>query len=246
MNADRGVAESSAASTWELLIALGFRQDDTVISDPPPGLSLDFGNVKLSASRGVNRFLAPVVLLTGVLATKRSIAEVLSEIPLDVESVEQGLAWVVWSLDNAAGGTFEPASAPAWVAEGRRHRHLLPWERGRAAYAARPHCHVRRDSARAALKALAEQLRTVDDDLLVTFGFDGSVLTVACAGKLSAMAAEGDAWPRTYSIRAGSLKRLPKRLMNESIEFAIWESALTIGSWRYAGAFAAGEAEQNP
>jgi len=198
----------SPVSTWDLLLALGFTEDQTVMSDPQPGLSFDFGNFKLSASRLVNMRFVPVVLLGGVLVTKQSIGLMENELPLEVESFEQGVAYVAWCLDNAAGGTFEAASAPAWLTEGRRHRHLLPWERQAAAYEARPRCSVRRDWARIAIKALAEQLATVDDNTPVTVWFDGSVLTIRCAEKVCAMPADGHAWTEPYLIRAGALTQL--------------------------------------
>jgi hypothetical protein len=238
VNGPIGMAGSSPVSSWDLLPALGFVEDETVISDQMPGLSFDFGNFKLSASRCLNRRFVPVVLLSGVMATKRSIGEVESELPLRFESVKQGMAWLAWCLDNAAGTRFAPASAPVWLAEGRRHRHLLGWERERAAYAARPHCYVQRDWARVALKTLAEQLENIDDDTPVMFRFDGHVLTISCAGRTIAMAAEGQPWTQPHSIRAGALRRLPKRLMREVVEVSVWDSALTIGNWRYSGVFA--------
>src|SRR5688572_11179560 len=101
MNEPRSVVGSPCVLTWDLLLALGFGEDHSVMSDPLPGLSYDFGNLKLSASRCSNRWFVPIVLLTGVIATKRSICELRSELPPKVESVEQGMAWVVWALDNA-------------------------------------------------------------------------------------------------------------------------------------------------
>jgi hypothetical protein len=144
--------------------------------------------------------------------------EVECEMAPEVESAEQRKAWVAWCLDdNASRRRFEPVVAPAWLAEGRQHLDLLPWKRRMAAYYARPHCFVQRDWARVALKALGEQLKTVDDEALVTFGFAGNVLTISCAGKVSPMPAEGSPWTQPYSIRAGVLRSLPKRLMSWAI-----------------------------
>jgi hypothetical protein len=173
------------------------------------------------------------------MVTERSIREVECEMPPEVESIEQGKAWVAWCLDNNVGGRkFEPVAAPAWLAEGRQHLHLLPWERRSAAYAARPHCDVQRDWARVALKALGEQLSTVDDEGPVTFGFDGNVLTIRCAGKVNPMPTEGSHWTQSYSIRAGALRSVPKRLMSYNIQFSVWDEVLTIGNRCYKPAFA--------
>ena len=223
-----------AVSTWDLLRALGFAEDPTLISDVLPGLSFDFGNFKLWAISGTNRHFVRVILLSGVMVTERSIREVECEMPPEVESAEQGKAWVAWCLDNnASRRRFEPVVAPAWLAEGRLHFHLLPWKRRMAAYAARPHCVVKRDWARVALKALGEQLTTVADEAPVTFGFDGNVLTISCAEKASPMPAEGSPWTQPYSVRAGALRNLPKRLMSYNIQFSVWESVLTIGNRAY-------------
>lgn len=225
-------------STWDVLLALGFVEDQTVISDRTPGLSFDFGNCKLSAGQYLNRWAIPVVYLSGVIADKRSVGEVGGELPLQFESAEQGLACLVFCLDGGASAGFTPAITPAWLAEGRRLRHLLPWERERAAYAGRPHCYVQRDWVRLALKTLADQLGNVDDDTAVTIQFDGSVLTFRCAEKTIPMVADGLAWTVLYSIRAGALRRLPKRLMRERVEVSIWDSTLRIGHSCFGGAIA--------
>jgi hypothetical protein len=127
--------------TWNLLRALGFVEDPALISDVLPGLSFDFGNFKLDAICGANRNFVRVILLSGVMVTDRSIREVECELPPELESAEQGKAWVAWCLDNGdTGRRFEPKIAPAWLAEGRQHFDLLPWKRRMAAYYARPHC----------------------------------------------------------------------------------------------------------
>jgi hypothetical protein len=218
-----------------LLQSLGFTEDVTVFADQPPGISFDFGNFKLEASRLTNRWNVPTVLLGGVMASERTIALVHAELALQVESREQGLAFVAWCLDNSAGGRFQLTIEPPWLAEGRRNRHLLPWERKRANYLARPHCYVHRDWARVALKKLAAQVADLNDDAPVTFSFDGTVLMIRCPGKVNAMSAEGLPWTESYSITAGALRKLPKRLMSEMVEVSVWDSALIIGRWRYAG-----------
>jgi hypothetical protein len=108
----------------------------------------------------------------------------------------------------------------------------------RAAPAARPQCQVERDWARLALRKLTGLLATSGDDALVTLHFNGEVLMVWCEGTLIAVPASGKPWPKRYSLRAASLRRLPRRLMREKVEFSIFESALTIGNVRYPGVVA--------
>jgi hypothetical protein len=230
---DSEMLRGRRTDAWAMLRALGFSEDRRVISDLYPGLSFDFGNLKLSAGSMLNGRFVPVVLLSGLISTKRNIASIEAELPLEVESIEQGMAFVAWSLDNAAHGRFEPAITPAWLETGRTHRHLLPWERERAEADARPHCSVHRDWMRVALKKLAATLDAVSDGEPVRFAFDGSTLTVRCADSFMAMPAHGYPWTLSYSISAGALKPLAKRLMSKMIEISVWKSTLTRGNRRY-------------
>jgi hypothetical protein len=222
---------------WDVLPSLGFLPDANVISDVQPGLSRDFGNLRLSASCGTNRNFREVVLFMGILTSERSIAEVIFELPPLVESREQALAFLVWSLDQHADGKiFMPRVPTSWLEEGRKHRYCLPWERELAAYAARPHCTMHRKWASIALKALADHLTEASDGDFVTFEFDGEVLKIRCEKELIAVPAQGKAWVQRYSISAGALKHLPKRLATQFIEVSIWDNALCLARRRFNGA----------
>jgi len=105
----------------------GVEIDPNVLSDGMPGLSFDFGNFKLEASENVNRWLRRVIILGGVMATNRTIAVVHFEMPLEVESFEQGVAFVTHCLDSHASGNFESSLPVEWLKNGRQYRHLLPW-----------------------------------------------------------------------------------------------------------------------
>ena len=73
------------------LNCIGFIEDKTLISDPPGGLIIDFGNFKLDAIFGRNLWGQETVLLSGVMSTHRSITHVEFEMPREVESWEQGI-----------------------------------------------------------------------------------------------------------------------------------------------------------
>jgi hypothetical protein len=113
-----------------VLLAMGFEVDSNVLSDGAPGLSFDFGNFKLEASHNVNRWFRRVIILGGLMATDRTIAEVHFEMPTEVESFEQGVAFVTHCLDSHAGGVFQPVLLVPWLDEGRQNRNLLPWNKG--------------------------------------------------------------------------------------------------------------------
>lgn len=129
MNESSDVSPVSRIATRVVLHRLGFCRDDAVLSDGSPGLSIDFGNFKLEASHNLNRWLRPVIILGGVMSTSRTIAVVHFEVPLELESFEQGVALFTYCLDSHAGGVFCPSSNVPWLIEGRRYRHLLPWNK---------------------------------------------------------------------------------------------------------------------
>jgi len=195
-------------------------------------LYFDFGNFELEAVQGIAEPAVPVVRIGGVLSpSDRMIAMVSHDLPPEVESHEQGLAFLTYYLRRHV---LHLSRVPDWLHEGAHYQHLLPWERERAAYRARPHCLVQRDWLRVALKTLAKRLATVSDDAAVTFQFDGGVLTIRCAGKPIPMAGEGDPWPRSYAVEAGSIRELPTRLMQENVEISVWERSLVVGNRRYS------------
>ena len=89
----------------------------------------------------------------------------------------QGVAWVTWCLDkHAKDGIYNPARPITWLTEGHQNFYLLPWERERVAYENRPYCYVQREWARVALRNLSEQIVISDDEVPVTFQFDGEIL----------------------------------------------------------------------
>lgn len=230
------MSEAASIATWDLLQDFGFEPDDRVFSDVMPGRSLDFGNFKLSAGCVMSMSFRNVVLFTGVLVTPRTQSQVCFEMPRQVKSREQCAAWIVWHLDRASGWRgFRPERDVSWVAEGRLHQNLLPWVAELAAYEARPKCMVQRDWLRVALRALKEILALAETEAAVVFDFDGTVLIIRCSGKVAALPAVGQHWPEQYTISAGNLRHLPKRLMSELIDVSVWEGRLNIGRDRYDG-----------
>ena len=223
--------------TWNLLPSLGFRPDSTVhFSEVHPGLSLDFGNLKLSAAALISPYSGEIVSFSGVLATPGTLADVHFEMPRDVESLRQCAAWIVWNLDQNSGGPFKPARPVGWVEEARANRQLLPWYKSRAEYEARPSCLVERKWLRLALNTLAEHVTSLPDNAAVIFGFDGSVLSIDCKGKLIVLAGQGPPWTIRFKVAASALRCLPRRLREERVELSIWQSYLRLGSWLYEGA----------
>jgi len=228
-------------STWDLLKSIGFTERENVYSDNKKGLVIAIGKCHLYVTIGYNRWWQECALLTGVLSTPRTITNIETELPAKFESREEGLAWFAWSLDRRGELTNEFSQDELCgdlfeaLAEGRKHFHLLPWEKERieyekkrAEYEKRPHCLVKREWVKVGLRELANQLKLMQDEMLVVFQFDGEILKIIAADNFIAMPAQGKGWPNLYSIVAGNLRLLPKRLMNPMVDFSIWESRLLI------------------
>ncbi len=236
-NANRTAANKAVGPlpTWEVLKEFGFQPDFTVVSDIMPGLSFDFGNFQLSASAVIGRQFQEVVFLTGVMATRRTLAEVAFEMPRRIETPEQCAAWLAWHLDKAAGGRFEPRIPAPWLELGRKHFRLLPWFVDQAAYEARPYCSVDRELARPMLKSLARIAKQMPVEEKVWVSFDGEVLKIRAGQELLAIAAHGKAWTSQFGLTAAQLSKPPRRLMDAKVWFESWEDYFTIAGYRHTG-----------
>ena len=82
--------------------ALGFSEVPAASFGKRPPLSFNFGNVELTASWERNRSFVQTVMISGVLTDTRSIAFIEQEMPLEVASTEEGIAWLTWILDRSA------------------------------------------------------------------------------------------------------------------------------------------------
>jgi hypothetical protein len=67
------------------------------------------------------------------------------------------------------------------------------------------------------------------------FSFDGEVLKIRCGEELIAAAGNGKPWHCRYSLKAGQLRELPKRLNSQRVGFAEWKGKFTISNWAYEG-----------
>jgi hypothetical protein len=225
-----------SVDTWDVLVSLGFHEDQ---SDWMHSFCYSFGNFKLNALRCTNRWFVDIVLLSGVMTDGRSLADVHGELRLKEESRERVLAHVAWTLDQSAGGTFVPLTPTPWLEEGRAHQDLLPWVRERreyeeqqAIFRARPHCIVAREWMRLGIKTLRAFAETADTDQLVIVAFDGSALSFRAPALACIMAAEGQAWVESVSVRADAFAETPRRL-KRFVEVGVWAGALAVGPVSY-------------
>jgi hypothetical protein len=116
------VSDGPGIETFAALQELGFEPDASVYSDLHPGLSYDFGNLRLSVGFDLTPRFVYAAYFGGVLNTRRTVAEVHFQMPLRIDSREQCAAWIVGSLDRSSNGRFEPTIATPWLEEGRNYR----------------------------------------------------------------------------------------------------------------------------
>ena len=216
-------------SMRDVLRALKFKEDWTVISDELPGYVCDFGNFQLSATQLTNQYFQPVFQFSGVMQDSRSLALVDFSTPLMVESLQQGTAWIA---DALLRHHLKPQHPPAWLAWGREWQDQLPWERDMRAYKARPQCEVDREWMRVAARKYREMALGIDEDAVVKLGFDGALFSIATAGTRMELMATGTAWQDHYFITFAHLLLPLKRLMQPLIGISIWEGHLHLGNYR--------------
>lgn len=108
---------------------LGFEEDQEAITDQPPAYLYDFGNLLLRAAECMSfRSLRPVFQISGVKRGRRSLGLIELEMPLKVDSFEQGVALIA----HAVGKDFDPLVPTFWLSDGRRWQDHLPRLPGRS------------------------------------------------------------------------------------------------------------------
>ena len=177
-----------------------------------------------------------LVLFTGTLIAPRTIASVQFEMPTLVKSTQQYAVWIVWNLDRVESPRgFVPAVPAGWLAEGRSRQNLLPWVAKMSTPTSEKSHHflVEREWLRMALNTLADILAHVDDTSLVIFEFDGVIFTIRCAGRAVPVPGRSEAWASRYTMAAGKLRNLPKRLMRDPVSVSVGDGWLQLHMTRY-------------
>jgi hypothetical protein len=128
-------------NTRSLFETLGFQKNWGAIADEQPAYAYDFGNLYLTAAQVTSRWFRPVFSLGGVVQDARSIGLVEFEMPLEIDSFEQGVAWI----SHGIGTDFQPRIPTPWLADAREWKDHLPWVREMKSYEYRPQCSVERD-----------------------------------------------------------------------------------------------------
>jgi hypothetical protein len=210
--------------TRALFESLGFQEDWEAITDQRPAYYYDFGNLRLTAAEVMSQYWVPCIHFGGVCQGARSISMVDFEMPLEVESLEQGAAWIAYGI----GEKFRPRRPTPWLADGWTWQDRLPWVRRMEEYKARPMCSVEKDWLKLAARKLRPLADSASESDLVWVSFNGETLRIAGCGATVIVPAIGTAWDARYAIKATQLDHLPKRLANPVV-IGVWEGRLTIG-----------------
>lgn len=220
-------------SVWDELPRLGFQPTTELMSDRGSALEFDFGNLRLLAVYGLNRWLKEVVSFGGNHISSNSFGEIAFEIPPMVVSREMCLALLVEGLGIDRHGYFQPQKRVQWIIDGLMHLRNLPHRKRQETFSNRPYCSVDRDWMRVLLKKLGEAIGQMPDQELVRVTFDGEILRFKCGNELLAVPASGKPWPLEFTVEAQSLQRLPPRLSLPNIGVSVWAFKLYIQNWSY-------------
>jgi len=104
------------------------------------------------------------------------LAQIVLELPLPLDTVEQGLALMAFGM----GRRMDAGTMPDWCRQGLALKHLLPWVQERAAYEQKPAAYLDYAYLKLITRKLREHAKSVPDDDQTTFVFDGATLTVTC------------------------------------------------------------------
>jgi hypothetical protein len=209
--------------TRAIFDCLGFKEDWEAITDQRPAYYYDFGNLRLTAAE-VMGFGRPRFHFGGVWRGVNSMSMVDFEMPVEVESLEQGAAWIAYGI----GESFRPLHPTPWLADGRTWQDHLPWVRRMEEYKARPTCSVEKEWFKVAAKKLRPLADVASASDLLWFAFDGEALRIAGCGVAVILPATGTAWDLRYAIKGTQLDHLPTRLP-DPVVIAVWEGTLSVG-----------------
>jgi hypothetical protein len=222
-------------SVMDVLRQCGWVRDADRPWSEEPALKYNFGNFELSAGVLTNQYFRRVVSFQGHYRDLRTMAETVFDMPERVESREQVLAWIVYGLRRS----IPLAITPAWIEEGRRLQHELPWAKHMAAYNARPVASVDRMWMKPLGKVLREAAASAAEDERCLIDFDGHSIRFELPAKTYLVQADGsEPWPHASLVRLRDLAALPQRWMRSTISVSYWDGYITIDNRRFAASVA--------
>jgi hypothetical protein len=107
-------------TTSSLLKNLGAVEDPSSIQDDQAALVLRIGPHSLQGGEYLSRWFQRTYRISAVIGTRHSLSLVESEMPAELESEEEGFAWLAEILREALPDDVKPA----WLCKGEGLRHL--------------------------------------------------------------------------------------------------------------------------
>ena len=135
--------------TLDVFMELGFEPAAATYSEPGTNVAYDLGEARVEAYERHDIVGRPMVTIHGIYRTSRTLGNIEYNMPAEVESREQGLAFLSYAL---SGYSF--TDPPDWLTEGDALKEHLPWNQ--VARWNRPiaKCRVNRDWFRVARRKL--------------------------------------------------------------------------------------------
>lgn len=208
-----------------ILETLRFEEEWGTLTDQEPSYAIRLGHLQITIVQVTSEYLQPVFLMQGTFRTSRQLGSNHLDLPVEVESFEQGLAWIAYAVD-LVGPVAEP---PDWLIRGRELQEHLPWIRSARDYEGRPRCVVDMEWWRIATKKLRSLSESATSSDVMTVHFDEEILKFATPAKVVAVTADGKAWKSPVAIQTQKLDFLPKRHVGLTIEVSVWKDQLRIG-----------------
>ncbi|MBD2752498.1 hypothetical protein [Spirosoma validum] len=190
------------------------------------GFEFDFGNFKLEVIESMNRHFVEILQCSGINRTARKLTLIDFELPLEVESFEQGVAFISFGLGNR----FDAKIVPAWYDQGLIWKHLLPWEKEKVAYNNKPSATIEHEYFRLMIRRMRKLSLLANEEDVTTFSFDGEIVRIVCADEKIVAPATGIPWQGSVSVRTKLLVNLPERVRNGFGHIFLWEERLYIAS----------------
>lgn len=222
---------SDLCPTLVSLLALGFERRPPKYHSDIVGYRFRF--LDLQASHGVNQYFRAVVFLNGVVNTGRSIVQVESQIPHDLENPRMAAAWVAMALRSHLR---DLGPLPRWLDQGKGDKHLVNLHYGSPAppeHKEVASCMIDRDHARILRRRLRETIAEQPAAIDLSFAFDGRVLAVAVGDHRHEALAIGEAWSQDYRVELPpGVVPLPARFTDHWVPLVVYDSFLACGSLR--------------
>lgn len=214
--------------TQQILAYAGFKLNE---SKWLYSLKNEWVKFSLSAVESVNRNFVSAFIVSGILITNRAIEEVYIELPLQCESLEQGLAYLAYGLRNS--NQLMNHLNISWYQIGVQNRSLLPFIRAQKEredrYNIRSHCYVDRDLFRVIRKKLLKRIACpLSWPVSINVSFDGRILHFEGDGLDVDVPAQGAAWNENADVSGSLLVCFPKRFQADPVPVDIFEGYLRI------------------